>query len=238
MNEMHILRPVTLRIGVVLLILAPASLPAAVVAPDHSFARYEVILSRKPFGAPPVRPVGNREKPILVTYNFYDDLHVVAMTERPRGRRVGFVNRKTRKDYFLYVGETEDGITLVAADFDEGKAIVRKGEQEGEIQFRKGMNAGPAVSPSVAAKKRTSPAFLRNRTSYLARLRERRARIQAAQAKKKEVNVLKGKDLEKHLQTYQMEVVRKGLPPLPIPLTEDMDRQLVKEGVLPAREED
>ena len=30
-----------------------------------------------------------------------------------------------------------------------------------------------------------------------------------------------------------MEVIRQGLPPLPIPLTPEQDSQLVKEGVLP-----
>ena len=30
-----------------------------------------------------------------------------------------------------------------------------------------------------------------------------------------------------------MEVIRKGMPPLPIPLTKEMDDQLVAEGILP-----
>jgi len=33
-----------------------------------------------------------------------------------------------------------------------------------------------------------------------------------------------------------MEVIRQGLPPLPIPLTPEMDAQLVSEGVLPPME--
>ena len=44
-----------------------------------------------------------------------------------------------------------------------------------------------------------------------------------------------GEELKQHLESYQMEIIRRGLPPLPIPLTEDMDEQLVNEGVLPAR---
>jgi len=40
-------------------------------------------------------------------------------------------------------------------------------------------------------------------------------------------------ELEKHLQEYQVERIRKGLPPLPVPLTKEMDDQLVKDGVLP-----
>ena len=44
-----------------------------------------------------------------------------------------------------------------------------------------------------------------------------------------------GDELEKRLQEYQMEVIRQGLPPLPIPLTPEMDSQLVQEGILPAQ---
>ena len=44
---------------------------------------------------------------------------------------------------------------------------------------------------------------------------------------------LTGEALQKHLQDYQMELIRTGQPPLPIPLTPEMDAQLVREGVLP-----
>ena len=37
----------------------------------------------------------------------------------------------------------------------------------------------------------------------------------------------------KGVREYQMELIRKGLKPLPIPLTTEMDDQLVREGVLP-----
>ncbi len=37
-----------------------------------------------------------------------------------------------------------------------------------------------------------------------------------------------------NLRQYQMEVIRSGMAPLPVPLTPEMDAQLVAEGVLPA----
>ncbi|MCF7818374.1 MAG: hypothetical protein K9M54_10885, partial [Kiritimatiellales bacterium] len=40
-------------------------------------------------------------------------------------------------------------------------------------------------------------------------------------------------EIRANLQNYQMEVIRSGMPPLPIPLTQEMDDQLVAEGVLP-----
>ena len=43
-------------------------------------------------------------------------------------------------------------------------------------------------------------------------------------------------EVRANLQNYQMEVIRSGMPPLPIPLTKEMDDQLVAEGVLPPEE--
>ena len=44
---------------------------------------------------------------------------------------------------------------------------------------------------------------------------------------------LRRAEVRENLREYQMEVIRSGMPPLPIPLTEEMDAQLVAEGVLP-----
>ena len=49
-------------------------------------------------------------------------------------------------------------------------------------------------------------------------------------------NMLKGEELTKHLEKYQMDLIRAGGekgPPLPMELTPEMDAQLVSEGVLP-----
>lgn len=40
---------------------------------------------------------------------------------------------------------------------------------------------------------------------------------------------------EVDLQNYQTETIHSGLPSLPIPLTQEMDDQLIKEGILPPR---
>lgn len=40
-------------------------------------------------------------------------------------------------------------------------------------------------------------------------------------------------EIRKNLQEYQMAVIRAGRPPLPVLLTQEMDDQLVKEGILP-----
>lgn len=43
----------------------------------------------------------------------------------------------------------------------------------------------------------------------------------------------KREEVRENLRQYQMEVIRAGMDPLPIPLTQEMDDQLVKEGILP-----
>lgn len=43
----------------------------------------------------------------------------------------------------------------------------------------------------------------------------------------------KRQEVRENLRQYQMEVIRSGKPPLPIPLTQEMDDRLVQEGILP-----
>lgn len=43
-----------------------------------------------------------------------------------------------------------------------------------------------------------------------------------------------GEELSKRLSEYKLQIIRAGLPPLPIPLTEEEDRKLVTEGILPS----
>ena len=69
---------------------------------------------------------------------------------------------------------------------------------------------------------------------------ERRRQRQLERLKAPEVQqpLLTGEELEKHLQDYQMEVIRQGMPPLPVQLSPDRDAQLVAEGFLPPVDEE
>ena len=42
-------------------------------------------------------------------------------------------------------------------------------------------------------------------------------------------------ELQAHLHEKQMEAIRSGKPPLPVPLTREMDDMLVEEGILPSQ---
>ncbi|HSH12771.1 MAG TPA: hypothetical protein VLA15_03455, partial [Desulfurivibrionaceae bacterium] len=62
-----------------------------------------------------------------------------------------------------------------------------------------------------------------------------RKRLQERQQAAKETKGtrLTGKALDNHLKEYQMELIRRGdAPLLPVPVTPDMEKQLVEEGLL------
>ena len=72
--------------------------------------------------------------------------------------------------------------------------------------------------------------------SYAERRRQRQLERQRPVEAPKPI--YSGEELERHLQNYQMEVIRQGLPPLPVQLSPERDAQLVEEGFLPAVDED
>lgn len=227
------------------------------------FSRYALILERRPFSS----PAGGEEAPPPVTVTappeFVKDLRMVAVTESPAGVRVGFVNinQKPPKPYYLYVGDTEDGILLAEADYDAERALVRKDGQQYWMNMGAGADAGGVSEPAPAQPKASvrsrmplvaSPGIVRSppgaastsappetiappgtAASYAER---RRQRLEEMRLRTQESRNLSEEEVEKRLREYQMKLIREGKTPLPIPITEEMDAQLVKEGILPPAE--
>ncbi|NQU40011.1 MAG: hypothetical protein HQ523_08675 [Lentisphaerae bacterium] len=223
---------------------AIAVLLAAVVGPataalqTYTFDRYASILQRQPFGevtaeAPP--PVAVPRGPVAPP--FTQDIKMCAITEDDSGIKVGFVNVaiKPPKSYLLRVGEAEDDILLVRADYDREMALLKKGDREewismaGAVDMAAVGDPAPAMSASGPLPNRAIQDSSR-RVSYAERRRRRR---EAVRVREVESPKLEGEELKKHLEQYQMDLIRNGMPPLPMQLTEDMDAQLVSEGVLP-----
>jgi len=212
------------------------------------FSRYQVILDRHPFGAvTPVQQTQTAPPPAEIP-PFVKDLRMCAVTENDAGVRVGFVNiaSKPMDSYFLYIGETsDDGITVMDADFEKEGAKLRKDGQAFWIY----MSGAPELAESTPAQAATpgsrslqpstpsSPTSQRpgstKRLSYAERLRMRREALRETQEAKP---ALQGEELQEHLKKYQMDLIRQGMPPLPMPLTKEMDDQLVAEGILPPAE--
>jgi len=222
----------------------------AFAASKVDFSRYEIILSRKPFGEPPAEAANPSGAPAATT--FIKDIRMCVITEHPEfGIRVGFMDIAAKKNYYLGVGDTEDGIQLVDADYEKEAALLQKGADSfwinmtgqvnpgssGPVQASGspvGSQPGPGVTATFVKTASTTP----ERMSYAERSKLRR---EAMERRTKEIiEKAKEVDAEKQkaaLSEYQMELVRAGGskgPAIPIPLTKEMDDQLVAEGVLPS----
>lgn len=212
---------------------------AAAAAPNPGgFERYEAIIARKPFGEENRTPAANAALPPGAE-SFFKDIKLTAIVESPAGPQAGLLNVKTQKSYLMSIGDMEDGMELLDADYVGERAKLQAGA---EIQWLQ-LGGAPAAAappagmpgPSVgSAPPGTDAAAAGRRLSYA----ERRAMLEAERQKriKEATQPLSGEPLKEYLKQYQMELIRAGGqlgPPLPIPLTPEMDRQLVNEGVLP-----
>ncbi len=195
----------------------------------QNFGRYEVILNRRPFGEAPSEAELAAARPVVPAGpSFADSLQLCAITAGGGAIRVGFLDVKTKppKTYFLFVGESEDGIEVVDADYDAETALLRKAGEERTLRMSHGSTsyaAGNDVQPSL----RKSHVMKKNaRAERLRKLRQRQF---------ERTPLLKGEELEEHVRAYNMDLIRAGGEmgvPLPIALTHEEDEQLVAEGVL------
>ena len=207
---------------VIVILWAAAILPGRGDTPD--FSKYQVILDRKPFGVAPLPEVA---APVFTPENsFAKTLRMCALLEDDNGIRIGLIDQSNNKNFFLSVGQTEEGIELVSASYDEEEAVIRKGEEMAVIKLQSG-EIQP-LSPAEQQARLNAPQGRRPSYAERRQMRQQQRAVEPPPQPK-----YTGAELEKHLNEYQMEVIRQGLPPLPIPLTPEMDQQLVDEGVLP-----
>lgn len=199
---------------------------------ELTFDHYQVILDRKPFGNPPPPPPEPTPAPrkIAPGESFARQIKLCALIEDDDGTiQVGLMNLQTKNSFYLKVGDIEEGVELVSANYDEESAVLKKDDELAVVSFQTG-----EVQPITQEEAQSH--IERGRTGYAARRQAReearKRRQEAIEEQAKQQPALTGDALEKHLQEYQLEVIRQGLPPLPIPLTEEMDAQLVAEGIL------
>ena len=202
---------------IILVLLFSAALS---MAADEGFKRYQLILDKKPFGQEP--PEADMVQ-IPITQSFARNLRLSMLFEGADGDvRAGVIDSGNKKNYILRKGQEEDGLELVEADLKASEAMVRKGNEVALFKLESG-EIEPLSKSQQAVRK----------SSYEDRRRGRTEPQQPAQPQQPVQPILSGAALEKHLQNVQMDAIRNGLPPLPLPLTPEMDAQLVREGVLP-----
>jgi hypothetical protein len=206
-------------------ILSLLSLILCATAAEEKFERYQIIIDKRPFGEEP--PEDPAPKQIPLSQSFAKDLRLTMLFEGPGGDvRVGVVNNALKKNYILKIGEVEDSIELVEADIEKSEAMLKKGNEVALFKLEEG-KPEPLTQKQQASR---SNSYAERRKAMLTRVNEQKKKEEPAAPAEP---ALTGEALRKHLEEVQMNAIREGMPPLPIPLTPEMDAQLVSEGFLP-----
>lgn len=208
-----------MKANVILLILLTCALCG--LAAEEGFKRYQIIIDKHPFGEEP--PEAETVQ-IPLNQSFARHLRLSMLFEGPDGDlRAGIIDSqdpKKQKSYVLRIGEAVENLELIEADLGTEEAMLRKGNEVALFKLKSG-------TPEPLSKKQQAA----RRMSYSERLKAKQA-LAKKESEPKEPPRLTGEALRKHLENVQMDAIRNGLPPLPLPLTTEMDNQLVSEGVL------
>lgn len=198
--------------------------------------RYDVILDRSPFGADPLAGADDdsaQEKAAAAAAAaLAKDLRLCFVYESQGGDvRAGLQNQKDSKSFILSIGESIQGVKLLAVDVVNSEATLERNGQS--VLFK--LDKSPVVA---AAPEKPAPAVDRR---FGGGFRRREPQPEPPKAPPEpelspEEQQQRRDEIRANLQNYQMEVIRSGMPPLPIPLTQEMDDQLVSEGILPPEE--
>ncbi len=213
--------------------------------PLYSSERYDVILDRSPFGADPLDVDPERKEAQEVAAAAAaaaKELRLCFLLESERGDiRAGFQNLKAKpgdpKSVILMVGESFMGLKLLEINLANSQATLESRGKPVVFELSKAPTPvkAPVAKPQVP--KRQFGGGFRRREAPV-----EKAPVEKAPAPPPEPKLSpkeqkrRREEIRANLQDYQMEVIRSGMPPLPIPLTQEMDDQLVAEGVLPPPE--
>ena len=122
----------------------------------YDWSRYEVIAEREPFGKePPPSEAAEIAKPVG---DFAKQYRLCMLYESVSGQlKAGIVSKVNNKNFYLQVGESENGISLVEVRLEEGVAILQQGGETAQLLLE-GLGGDPAaalaqrgISAAVAA---------------------------------------------------------------------------------------
>jgi hypothetical protein len=207
--------------------------------------KYQLILDKQLLGSEkvtPPPPTRTRTAPEERAPSWAEEYRMTMMTQDEDLVRVGLQHIRDQTAFLLIEGREfnpeTDLFQLVSANYAQSTATIRHRETE----HRFDLQTMPTVPPVRVERQQESTTPIRRRPRPTIRQTGPRNRSPSAQvedpSEKEEPTVRRfesREELEAHLQEQQMDAIRRGNPPLPIPLTEKMDDQLVREGVLPPR---
>jgi hypothetical protein len=205
---------------------------------EYKRERYDLILDRSPFGADPLTGA------VVVNTDALDKAAAAAavalgknfrlsfLLESQDGDiRAGFQNLKPKKgepsSSIIMVGESFMGMKLKSIDFFNSEATMEHNGKPVSFQLSKAPVAKAATKKPVQPQRRFGGGF---RKQAPAPVKPKEPELSPEEQR------IRREEIRANLQDYQMEVIRSGMPPLPIPLTPEMDDQLVAEGILPPGE--
>ena len=229
--------------GIGIMVWATAFCHAQDTDTEYSRERYDVIVDRSPFGADPLAGSDMTDQAASATLKTLEkELRLCFLLKSQSGDvRAGFQNIKAKpgepKSVMLMVGESFRAMKLLEIDLDNSTATL---QYQGESLTFELSGASPVTK--TAAKKAQPPTQPQRRFGGgFRRSTPPPEEVQpqpVVPRESPEEQALRRAEVRENLREYQMEVIRSGMPPLPIPLTEEMDEQLVAEGVLPPVGED
>lgn len=202
----------------------------------YDASRYELIIEREPFGQevvieePTVTPERELALAKAAAQAAEKELRLCFIFETNQGEiRAGFQNKTAKlgdpKSIMLGVGESFRGMKLLAVNLEESSATL---DRDGVR-----INFSLAKAPMPVTKNTTVATPRRFGSGFRAPEKPSEPKPPAEPQLSPEQQAQRRAEIQENLRQYQMEVLRTGMPPLPIPLTKEMDDQLVSEGILP-----
>lgn len=205
---------------------------------SQDLGKYQLILDKQLLGIEKVTPSPiTAPTTVVAEPSWSRDYRMTMITQDQDKLRVGLQNLKDRSAVLLIEGEdTYPDFRLISGNYQQG--IARVSYRGSEYQFM--IQSGPdQVSPAPSPAPMRGNGNNRPRGGDSSSSRSSSPRIRSDESNPPSVSVevptrtfQSREELQAHLEAQQMDAIRTGKPPLPIPLTKQMDDQLVKEGVL------
>ncbi|MEX2606582.1 MAG: hypothetical protein WD708_04485 [Kiritimatiellia bacterium] len=205
----------------------------------NDLGKYQLILDKQLLGSVQVapRPVPQREAQPAPP-SWAQEYRMTMMTLDEDQVRIGLQHVQNQSAFLLIEGEdSHSEFTLISANYEQGSAVVR----HRDIDHRFDLQTGPVVSVREERGEPPVTTTVRGRARRIIRPPGPRPFPESSENNEPGISMERrfesSEELEAHLKEQQLDAIRSGKPPLPIPLTEEMDDQLVREGVLPPRGE-
>lgn len=251
-----------MRLLLLLLILAPLAVFAQSETPTRE--HYQPIVDAKPFGDVAKQVSAEEAAKAAEEQKQKEEIaqkfRMVGITDYPDGtRKIAFLDETQGiASYLLGIGESENGFTLVEADYDAEWATLTKDGLTFTLGLGKGLiekpdpeeEAAPLAPLAPAARRVLPQASAQSATakpaaksgSFSARLRRREAAKVKAEAERREAlakdlaaenaKIIQAQSQAQTERRLQIERIKRGLPPTkPITLTPAEDAELEAAGV-------